>query len=228
MRRDYIANDYITQPTHEAATTVSDHLQCNLYACPYLCLYDDNTLAGQAPDLSTSLNQYYSWPVDSSSGFPTGISHISLQPHKIQPRGWKKKNKQTNKDLGQLQAQEREFCDTLYSPSICRQSQACILRETSTKATRNVNSSLTVFPHHLLLLTILSLDCYLMPTSFFHSPSSFVKMPLCLFWDLLFFVNSLVSGEISSFGLLCGFCTKADKKILWLVQHTHPTQQMAT
>ena len=41
--------------------------------------------------------------------FRLGVLHISLLIRKIQPRGWKKKNKQTNTDLGQPQAQEREF-----------------------------------------------------------------------------------------------------------------------
>ena len=99
------------------------------------------------------------------SHFRLGVSHISLRPHKIQSRGWKKKNKRTNTDLGQLQAQEREFVIL------------CILRAFvdyifSTKSTRNANSSLTVFSPCLLLLTVLPLDCYLMPTGLFCPPLS--------------------------------------------------------
>ena len=95
--------------------------------------------------------------------------------------------KRTNIDLGQLQAQEREFCDTLHSLCICWLLQACILRETSTKATRNANSSLTVFPHCLLLLTVLPLDCYLTLTGLFCSPLSTASLhPL---WDLPFLLH---------------------------------------
>ena len=50
-------------------------------------------------------------------------------------------------DLGQFQAQEKEFewrfCTAFRA--FCRLSRACIFRKTPTKATRNANSSLTVF-----------------------------------------------------------------------------------
>ena len=75
-----------------------------------------------------------------------GITHFFKATQKYNREGGRK-NKRTNRDLGQLQAQEREFCDTLHSPCICRLSPACILRETSTKAIRNAThlwlSSLT-------------------------------------------------------------------------------------
>ena len=132
----------------------------------------------------TSLNQttrshwFIQW-------FPTGVSRISLQPYKYNREGGRK-NKRTNTDLGQLQAQEREFCNTLHSPCICRLSRACILRETSTKATRNVNSSLTVFPHCFLLLTVPPLDCYLTPTCRLHLSVFLCQLTLCLLGDLPF------------------------------------------
>ena len=91
-----------------------------------------NTPLAAKPDLSTYLNQYYSWP-GIHLVVSAGVFHISLRPQKIQPKRWK--DEQTNNmDLGQLQAQEREFCVTiLFSFScICRLSWACILRETST------------------------------------------------------------------------------------------------
>ena len=169
---------------------------------------------------------------DSSSGFYFFISnqgyHRFLYGHIKYNREAGRKNKRTNTDLGQLQAQEREFCDTLHSPYICRLSRACILRETSTKATRNANPSLTVIPHCLLLLTVLPLDCYLMSTGLFLL--SVVDCPLSVF--LCQFLSSLgpsvprplqVSQKISSFGPLCGFRAKADKKILWTAC-THTTQ----
>ena len=51
-------------------------------------------------------------------------------------------------DLGQLQVQERLFCDTfLYSFSchLVDYRWECIFRETPKEATRNANSSFTVF-----------------------------------------------------------------------------------
>ena len=115
------------------------------------------------------------------SHFQLGVLHISLQPHKIQPRRWKKKNKQTNKHgLGSAPSARKGVCDTLHSPCICRLLQAGILRKISTKATRNVNSSLTILSHSLLLLTVLPLDCYLAPTGLFYPPLS----TDCLLWDL--------------------------------------------
>ena len=104
------------------------------------------------PRLINFFKQMLSMASDSSSGFDRGITQ------------GERKNKRTNTVLGQLQAQEREFYDTFHSPCICRLSPSCILRETSTKATRNANSSLTVFPHCHLQLTILPLDCYITPT----------------------------------------------------------------
>ena len=109
-------------------------------------------------------------------------------------------------DLGQFQAQEREFCVTiLYSFScICRLSWACIFRETSTKVTRNANSSLTVFFHSLLLPTVLPLDCYLTPTGHFCSTLSTASLWVPLLTDLLSFLGPSsprpfpVSREISS------------------------------
>ena len=182
------------------------------------------------PDLSTSLNQYYPWPVIHLVvflfHFQPGIFHISQRPHKIQPSGWKEEQT-NNMDLGQLQAQEREFCDTLHSPCICRLSRAYILRVTSTKVTRNANSSLTVFPHCLLLLTVLPLHCYLMPTGHFCSLLSTVSLRLPL---STVSVSSLVpssprrlpvSREISTFVLI----SRQNKEIVWPARtHTHPTQ----
>ena len=72
----------------------------------------DNTPSRPTPDNVKVVKLNFSWPVIRLvvfSHFRLGILHISLRPHKIQPRRWKKKNKRTNTDLGQLQAQEREF-----------------------------------------------------------------------------------------------------------------------
>ena len=132
-------------------------------------------------------------------------------------------------DLGQLQAQEGEFCDPWHSSCICRLSPASILRETSTKASRNANSSLTGFPHCLLLLTLLPLDCYLTPTGLFCSPFSTASLRLPSSTDP---VSSLVpssprprpvSWEISSSSPLFGFRAKT-KRSSDRPTHTHPTQ----
>ena len=68
----------------------------------------DNTPSGRPLTISTSLNQYYSWPVIHLV-VSAGVFHISLRPQKIQPRGWKEEQ-MNNMDLGQFQVQEREFC----------------------------------------------------------------------------------------------------------------------
>ena len=145
-----------------------------------------------------------------------GITHFFKATQKYN-REDGRKNKRTNTDLGQLQAQEREFCDTLHSPCICRLSPVCILRETSTKATRNANSCLIVFPHCHLLLTILLLDCYLTPTGLFCSPLS---TALCVFPGT--FLSSSTSGLVGDLVLspLCGFCAKTDEELVWVA----PTQ----
>ena len=119
---------------------------------------------------------------DSSSGFRRGISHFFTATKNTT----KVEGQKNNMDLGQLQAQEREVCVTiLFSFScICRLSWACILRETSTKATCNANISLTIFPHCLILLTVLPLDSSALRCrrlslgSFVNSPSLFSRTSL--------------------------------------------------
>ena len=137
-------------------------------------------------------------------------------------------------DLGQLQAQEREFCDSLHSLCICRLSWTCILCETATKDTRNANSFLTVFLHCLLQLTVLPLGCYLMSTVLLCSLLSTASLHLPLSTDPLSslepsFPPSLsVSLKISSSVLCVGFTPKQTKRFSDRRTHTHPTQRMAT
>ena len=168
---------------------------------------------------------------DSSSGFsfsfPTrGISHFTTATQNTTEGVEGRTNEQHG--LGSAPSEKMDFCDTLHYLCICRLSPACILRETSTKATRNANSSLTVFPHCLLLLTVLPLDCYLTPTGLFCSPLSTASFCLPLSTHT---VSSLVSSssrplpvsqEISSSSHLFRFHAKADKEIVWPA-HT-PTQ----
>ena len=125
---------------------------------------------------------------------------------------------QTNKHrLGSAPSARKGVCDILHSLCICRLLRACILRETSTTATRNANSSLTFFPHCLLLLTVLPLNCYLTPTGLFCSPLSTVSLCLRLSTDPRssfgpYFLCPLpVLQEVSPLGPLCGFCAKAKR-----------------
>ena len=129
---------------------------------------------------------------------------------------------QTNKHgLGSAPSARKGVCDNLHPLCICRLSRACILRETSIKATRNANSYLTVFPHCLLLLTVLPLDCYLKPTVLLCSPLSTGSLCLPLSTDPLSSMGPSfprphpLSQEVSPLGPLCGFRAKADKEILW-------------
>ena len=139
---------------------------------------------------------------DSSCGFffsfPTrGITHFITYTQNTTERVEEKE--QTNKHgLGSTPSARKGVCDTLHSLSICRLSRACILRETSTKATRNANSSLTVFPHCLLLLTILPLDYYLKLTVLLCCPLSTASLrPPFVIWPSFFpgtFLSSSTSG----------------------------------
>ena len=145
--------------------------------------------------------------------FPTrGIAHFITYTQNTTERVVEKE--QTNKHgLGSAPSTRKGVCDTLHSPCICRLSQACILRETSLKATRNANSSLTVFPHCLLLLTVLPLDCYLTPTGLFCPPLS---TALSVFSGT--FLPSSTSGLARdlAYSPMCGFRAKTDKEIVWV------------
>ena len=116
---------------------------------------------------------------------------------------------------------------------ICRLSWACIFRATFTKATKNAHSSLTFFLHCLLQLTVLPLDCYLMPSCFFCPPLSTTSLRLPLSTDPLSSLGPsspcplLVSQEISPFGPLCGFCAKTDKEIICLLHTPDSVSQCA-
>ena len=72
---------------------------------------------------------------DLSSGFRLGASHISLQTHKTQPRGWKKITNEQIRTWVSSKRKRREFVTLLCSsPCICRRAFADVhLRETSTK-----------------------------------------------------------------------------------------------
>ena len=131
-------------------------------------------------------------------------------------------------DVSQLQAQEREFCVTILSSfsCICRLSWVCIFRETSIKASRNATSSLTVFPHCFLLLTVLPLDCYPTPTGLFCPPFDW-SLWVPFLTDLL---SSLgppsprplpVGGRSRAQALCLGFALKQTKRSSAWDVHPH-------
>ena len=154
----------------------------------------DTTLSGQ-PRLINFFKLILFLASDSSRGFRRGISHF-FTATKLQPREWKEEQT-NNMDLGQFKAKERELCVTISCSfsCICWLSWACIFRNISTKAIRNANSSLTVFPYCLLLWTVLPLDCYRTPTSLFCSPlSTAFSLGSFVNWPFLFSRTSLSSS----------------------------------
>ena len=119
---------------------------------------------------------------DSSSGFFShfrqGVLHITLQIRKAQPIGWKKE--QTNEHgLGEGESLRDTFVQ-LFMPLYTI--VGVYFARNFFKATRNANSSLTIFPHRLLLLTVLLLDCYFKSTVLLCPASS--TGSLCLLRDL--------------------------------------------
>ena len=153
---------------------------------------------------------------NSSSGSRPGVSHISLQIRKAQPRGSEKKNKQTNMDLGQLQG-ESVWQFSCSFPCICRLLRAFILRETSTKP----GGMLT----HLWLCSLTASFCW---SSFLWTAissrlvSCAQRCQLALSVSYGTFLPSSTSDLAGDLvlSLLCGFSAKTDKEIVWVA----PTQ----
>ena len=154
-----------------------------------------------------------------------GLFHISLRPQKKYNResGRKRTNKH-NMDLGQLQAQERQFFVTIlcsYFVHFVDYRGRVFYAKFSIKATRNANSSLSVFPHCLFLLTVLSLDwSVLLSVVDYLSLFSFDNWPLSSLAP--FSPRPLpVSRETSSSSPLFGFRAKTDKEIVCLAHTYH-------
>ena len=79
---------------------------------------------------------------------PTGVSHISLWPQEIQPREWEKKNKRTIWTLVSSKCKKGSSVTLFFVQlfvHLVDYRWECIFRQTPTEATRNANSSLTVF-----------------------------------------------------------------------------------
>ena len=126
--------------------------------------------------------------------------------------------------LTQLQAQEREFCDTLHFLCIYRLSPTCIFRETSTKANRDANSwRLSSLPYFH------PLDCYIKPTALLCPLLSTAFHRLASSTDFLSSLGPFsprplpVWREISSSSPLFGFRAKTDIEIVWQLTHTPNT-----
>ena len=149
---------------------------------------------------------------DSSSGFRQGISHFFTATKQYNPEGGRK-NKRTIWTWISSKRKRGSFVWRFCAAF--RASWACIFRESSTKTTRNANSSLTVFPHSLLQLTVLPLDCYLTLTGLFCSPLSTtlsLSVPLSTDLSLLSHLPLLVHfrsrGRLRAQALCLGFAPK--------------------
>ena len=134
---------------------------------------------------------------------------------KIQPRGWNKK-KRNNTDLGQLQAQEREFV-TL-----------CILRAIVDYRGRvfcaKLLQKLLEMLTHLWLSSLTASICWLSSwTAILRrlvSSAHRCQLTLCDFsGTFLPSSTSSLAGDLA-FGPLCRFRAKTDKEIVWVA----PTQ----
>ena len=156
----------------------------------------------------------------------TRIFHISLRPQKYNREGGRK-NKRTIWTWISYKRKKGSFVKRFCAAfrAFCRLSWACIFRETSTKATRNANSSLTVFPHCLLLLTVLPLDCYLTPIGLFCSPLStalsgfFCQLPSVFSRTFLSSSTSSLAGDLEFKPFV--WVSRLNKEIVCLVHHPH-------
>ena len=99
----------------------------------------DTLLSGQ-PRLINFFKPILFLASDSSSGFRRGTSYFFTATKNTTERVGEEE--QTNKHgLGSTPSarKEKSMCDALHSPCICRLTLACILRETSTKGTKNAD-----------------------------------------------------------------------------------------
>ena len=117
---------------------------------------------------------------DSSSGFRPEALHISVRIHKIQPRGWRKRTNEQTRVWVSFKRKMGEIYETLLcsSASICRLSQACILRETSTKLLRMLThlfawvNPASVGQLVLAVVFLTSVESLLCPADIFSLPPS--------------------------------------------------------
>ena len=173
------------------------------------------------PHYLSFLKPNYSWPVIYLvvfvSSLTRGITHFFMDTQNTTERV-EEKNKQTNTDLGQLQAQEGgSLCDTFVQLSVHLQAIAGeYLHETCTKPLGILTHLLTVFSallpsSHCRLRP--SLDSYLKPTVPFCPPLSTAS--LCLLWGL----PSLLHFWSHAQALCVGFVPKQKKRSSEWHQH---------
>ena len=117
---------------------------------------------------------------DSSSGFWQGYHTFLYGQIKYNREGGRKRiNEQTRTWVSSKRKKGCFVTLCILRPSADYRRRVFCAKH-STKATKNTNSSLTVFPNCLLLLTVLPMDCYLTPTGFFCSPFSIASLRLPL------------------------------------------------
>ena len=175
------------------------------------------------PHYLSFLKPNYTWPVVHLVGFfsssTRGTTHFLTDAQNTAERV-QEKNKRTNTDLGQLQAQEGGVCDTFVLLSVHLQAFAGVYFVRNLhKASKNANSSLDclLYPASIFWLPP-SADCVLLWTA--NSSRLLSSVRLC---DLLsqssLGPSSLpplpVSWEISPSGSLCGFCVKTKTYSGW-------------
>ena len=162
---------------------------------------------------------------DSSSGFRQGY-HTFLYGHiKYNREGGRKRTNEQTRTWVSSNRKKGSFVTLFILRASVDYHGHVFCAKIFTKATRNANSSLTVFPHCLHLLTVLPLDCYLTPTGLFcRSPSSFVNWPSVFSGTFLSSSTSGLTGDLA-LSPLCGFRAKA-KRFSDRRAHTHPILQL--
>ena len=150
--------------------------------------------------------------IDSSSGFWSQASHIFLQIHKTQPRGWRKRTNEQTRTWVKSKRKKGKVYNTFVQLSVHLQAIVGVyFARNFHKATRNAGSSLDCLlpSSHYLLLPTVSFSGQLSQADRSLRPS-FVN-PLSLSSLRLSFPPPLLLLHSCP---LCGFRTKTDKEIL--------------
>ena len=181
-------------------------------------------LADRLPTISKSLS--FSSPVIRLVGFfsflTRDITHFITYTQNATERVEEKE--QTIKHrFGSAPSARKRVCDTLHSPCICRLSWACILRETSTKTTRNAKfDCLPSLPPSADRPSLGLLSQANRPPLL-----SVVDWPSVFFWT---FLSSSTSGLAGGLAVrpFVWVSHQSRLKDSLTSAHTHPTQRMAT
>ena len=173
---------------------------------------------------------------DSSSSLRPGVLHISLQIRKAQPRGWKKR---TNEQTRTWVSSKRKKGEVYLTLCILRANVSVYSNEILTSYKQcwyllALVNPVSVGQQVLAVVFLTSVDSVLCPASIFSllpsancvllwaaTSSQLFSYALLVNWlslsslGLSFPPPLSVSREISPSDLLCGFCAKTDKEILW-------------